>query len=154
MILDVLVGKFEDIAVNSGMLTAIDFFELAQRFFSSDDVKEMVLDLNRDRLYNKSTTRDGILLPLYAEKTAKHKRRVGLPDVRYTYYETGATHESLDLVVGDDYAIIVLGTDAPDYAQLLDETAWGLTDEDYDEGVRGELLNFVQTEIKNFLFNG
>ena len=154
MILDVLVGKFEDIAVNSGMLTAIDFFELAQRFFSSDDVKEMVLDLNRDRLYNKSTTRDGILLPPYAEKTAKHKRRVGLPDVRYTYYETGDTHESLDLVVGDDYAIIVLGTDAPDYAQLLDETAWGLTDEDYDEGVRGELLNFVQTEIKNFLFNG
>ena len=154
MILDVLVGKFEDIAVNSGMLTAIDFFELAQRFFSSDDVKEMVLDLNRDRLYNKSTTRDGILLPLYAEKTAKHKRRVGLPDVRYTYYESGDTHESLDLVVGDDYAIIVLGTDAPDYAQLLDETAWGLTDEDYDEGVRGELLNFVQTEIKNFLFNG
>ena len=95
MILDVLVGKFEDIAVNSGMLTAIDFFELAQRFFSSDDVKEMVLDLNRDRLYNKSTTRDGILLPLYAEKTAKHKRRVGLPDVRYTYYETGDTHGSL-----------------------------------------------------------
>ena len=154
MILDVLVGKFEDMAVNSGMLTTIDFFELAQRFFSNDDMKEMVLDLNRDRLYNKSTTRDGILLPPYAEKTAKHKRRVGLPDVRYTYYETGDTHESLDLVVGDDYAIIVLGTDAPDYAQLLDETAWGLTDEDYDEGVRGELLNFVQTEIKNFLFNG
>ena len=154
MILDVLVGKFEDIAVNSGMLTAIDFFELAQRFFSSDDVKEMVLDLNRDRLYNKNTTRDGIKLPLYAEKTAKHKRRVGLPDVRYTYYETGDTHESLDLVVGDDYAVIVLGTDAPDYAQFLDGTAWGLTDEDYDEGVRGELLNFVQTEIKNFLFNG
>ena len=154
MILDVLVGKFEDIAVNSGMLTTIDFFELAQRFFSSDDVKEMVLDLNRDRLYNKNTTRDGIKLPLYAEKTAKHKRRVGLPDLRYTYYETGDTHESLDLVVGDDYAIIVLGTDAPDYAQSLDETAWGLTDEDYDDGVRGELLNFVQTEIKNFLFNG
>ena len=154
MILDVLVGKFEDIAVDSGMLTAIDFFELAQRFFSNDDVKEMVLDLNRDRLYNKSTTRDGILLPPYAEKTAKHKRRVGLPDVRYTYYESGDTHGSLDLVVGDDYAIIVLGTNAPDYAQLLDETAWGLTDEDYDEGVRGELLNFVQTEIKNFLFNG
>ena len=154
MILDVLVGKFEDIAVNSGMLTAIDFFELAQRFFSSDDVKEMVLDLNRDRLYNKSTTRDGILLPPYAETTARLKRKAGLPDKRYTYYETGDTHESLDLVVGDDYAIIVLGTDAPDYAQLLDETAWGLTDEDYDEGVRGELLNFVQTEIKNFLFNG
>lgn len=154
MILDVLVGKFEDMAVNSGMLTTIDFFELAQRFFSSDDVKEMVLDLNRDRLYNKSTTRDGILLPPYAETTARLKRKAGLPDKRYTYYETGDTHESLDLVVGDDYAIIVLGTDAPDYAQLLDETAWGLTDEDYDEGVRGELLNFVQTEIKNFLFNG
>ena len=154
MILDVLVGKFEDIAVNSGMLTAIDFFELAQRFFSSDDVKEMVLDLNRDRLYNMSTTRDGILLPPYAETTARLKRKAGLPDKRYTYYETGDTHESLDLVVGDDYAIIVLGTDAPDYAQLLDETAWGLTDEDYDEGVRGELLDFVQTEIKNFLFNG
>ena len=154
MILDVLVGKFEDMAVNSGMLTTIDFFELAQRFFSNDDVKEMVLDLNRDRLYNKSTTRDGILLPPYAETTARLKRKAGLPDKRYTYYETGDTHESLDLVVGDDYAIIVLGTDAPDYAQLLDETAWGLTDEDYDEGVRGELLNFVQTEIKNFLFNG
>ena len=154
MILDVLVGKFEDIARNSGMLTATDFFVLSLGFFASDDVKEMVVDRSRDRLYNKSTTRDGILLPLYAEKTAKHKRRVGLPDVRYTYYETGDTHESLDLVVGDDYAIIVLGTDAPDYAQFLDGTAWGLTDEHYDGGVRGELLSFVQTEIKNFLFNG
>ena len=154
MILDVLVGKFEDIAVNSGMLTAIDFFELAQRFFSSDDVKEMVLDLNRDRLYIESTDNMGVYLPPYSEWTAKHKRRVGLPDKRYTYYETGATHESLELFVFDDSAMVAPGENAPSYACLLDASAWGLTDEDYDEGVRGELLNFVQTEIKNFLFNG
>ena len=154
MILDVLVGKFEDIAVNSGMLTAIDFFELAQRFFSSDDVKEMVLDLNRDRLYIESTDNNGLYLPPYTEKTAKHKRRVGLPDKRYTYYETGATHESLELFIFDTFAMVGLGDYAPEYAFSLDASAWGITDDQYDEEVRDTLLGFVQDKLKDYLING
>ena len=154
MKLDELIIKVEDIAVNSGALTSIDFFELAQMFFKQENIKEKVLDLNRDRLYFESTTNRGTYLPPYAEKTAKHKRRVGLPDRRYTYYETGATHESLDLYVEDEFAMVTLGVDAPEYAFSLDASAWGITDDQYDEEIREILLGFVQDKLKDYLTNG
>ena len=154
MKLDELIIKVDDIAVNSGALTSIDFFELAQMFFKKDNIKEKILDLNRDRLYFESTDNNGIYLPPYAEKTAKHKRRVGLPDRRYTYYETGATHESLDLYVEDEFAMVTLGVDAPEYAFSLDASAWGITDDQYDEEIREILLGFVQDKLKDYLTNG
>ena len=154
MKLDELISKVDDIAVNSGALATLDFFELAQMFFKQDNVKEQILDLNRDRLYIESTNNNGFYLPPYAEKTAKHKRRVGLPDRRYTYYETGATHESLELFVFDDFAMVGLGEYAPEYAFLLDESAWGITDGQYDEEVRDTLLEFVQDKLKDYLTNG
>ena len=154
MNLDELISKADDIAVNSGALASLDFFELAQMFFTQDKVKEKILDLNRDRLYFESTDNNGIYLPPYAEKTAKHKRRVGLPDRRYTYYETGATHESLELFVFDDFAMVGLGKDAPEYAVELDASAWGITDGQYDEEVRDTLLGFVQDKLKDYLING
>ena len=154
MILDELISKVDDIAVNSGALATLDFFELAQIFFKQDNIKEKILDLNRDRLYFESTTNRGTYLPPYAEKTAKHKRRVGLPDRRYTYYETGATHESLDLYVEDEFAMVTLGVDAPEYASSLDASAWGITDDQYDEEIREILLGFVQEELKKYLTNG
>ena len=154
MNLDELISKVDDIAVNSGALTSIDFFELAQMFFNQDKVKEKILDLNRDRLYTESTDNNGLYLPPYTEKTAKHKRRVGLPDRRYTYYETGATHESLDLYVEDEFAMVTLGVDAPEYAFSLDASAWGITDDQYDEEIRDTLLEFVQDKLKDYLING
>lgn len=154
MKLDELIIKVDDIAVNSGALTSIDFFELAQMFFKQESIKKNILDLNRDRLYIESTNNNGVYLPPYAEKTAKHKRRVGLPDKRYTYYETGATHESLELFVFDDSAMIAPGEDAPEYAVELDASAWGITDEQYDEEVRDTLLEFVQDKLKDYFTNG
>lgn len=154
MKLDELIIKVDDIAVNSGALTSIDFFELAQMFFKQESIKKSILDLNRDRLYFESTTNRGTYLPPYAEKTAKHKRRVGLPDRRYTYYETGATHESLDLYVEDEFAMVTLGVDAPEYAFSLDASAWGITDDQYDEEIREILLGFVQDKLKDYLTNG
>ena len=154
MKLDELISKVDDIAVNSGALTSLDFFELAQMFFKQDNVKENILDLNRDRLYIESTTNRGTYRPPDAEKTAKHKRRVGLPDRRYTYYETGATHESLELFVFDTFAMVGLGDYAPEYAFSLDASAWGITDGQYDEEVRDTLLGFVQDKLKDYLING
>ena len=154
MKLDELISKVDDIAVNSGALATLDFFELAQMFFNQDKVKEKILDLNRDRLYMESTDNMGVYLPPYAEKTAKHKRRVGLPDRRYTYYETGATHESLDLYVEGEFAMVTLGVNAPEYAFSLDASAWGITDDQYDEEVRDTLLGFVQDKLKDYLTNG
>ena len=154
MNLDELISKVDDIAVNSGALATLDFFELAQMFFNQDKVKEKILDLNRDRLYTESTDNNGLYLPPYTEKTAKHKRRVGLPDKRYTYYETGATHESLELFVFDTFAMVGLGEDAPEYAVELDASAWGITDDQYDEEVRDTLLGFVQDKLKDYLING
>ena len=154
MILDELISKVDDIAVNSGALATLDFFELAQKFFKQDNVKEKILDLNRDRLYSESTNNNGFYMPPYAEKTAKHKRRVGLPDKRYTYYETGATHESLELFGVDDFAMVGPGEYAPEYAFSLDASAWGITDGQYDEEVRDTLLEFVQDKLKDYLTNG
>ena len=154
MKLDELISKVDDIAVNSGALATLGFFELAQMFFKQETIKERILDLNRDRLYNESTDNNGVYLPPYAEKTAKHKRRVGLPDKRYTYYETGATHESLELFVFDTFAMVGLGEDAPEYAFELDASAWGITDGQYDEEVRDTLLGFVQNKLKDYLTNG
>ena len=154
MKLDELIIKVDDIAVNSGALATLDFFELAQMFFNQDKVKEKILDLNRDRLYTESTDNNGLYLPPYTKKTAKHKRRVGLPDKRYTYYETGATYESLDLYVEDEFAMVTLGVDAPEYAFSLDASAWGITDDQYDEEVRETLLGFVQDKLKDYLTNG
>ena len=154
MKLDELISKVDDIAVNSGALATLDFFELAQKFFKQDNVKEKILDLNKDRLYSESTNNNGFYMPPYAEKTAKHKRRVGLPDKRYTYYETGATHESLELFVFDDFAMVGLGEYAPEYAFSLDASAWGITDGQYDEEVRDTLLEFVQDKLKDYLTNG
>lgn len=154
MILDKLISKVDDIAVNSGKLAPLDFFELAQMFFNQENIKEKVLDLNKDRLYSESTTNRGTYLPFYSAMTAKHKRRVGLPDRRYTYYETGATHESLELFVFDDFAMVGLGEDAPEYAFSLDERAWGITDDQYDNEIREILLEFVQEKLKNYLTNG
>ena len=154
MNLDELISKVDDIAVNSGALATLDFFELAQMFFMKDNIKEKILDLNRDRLYFESTDNNGVYLPPYAEKTAKHKRRIGLPDKRYTYYETGATHESLDLYVEDEFAMVTLGVDAPEYAFSLDASAWGITDDQYDEEIREILLGFVQDKLKDYLTNG
>ena len=154
MKLDELISKVDDIAVNSGALATLDFFELAQMFFNQDKVKEKILDLNRDRLYTESTDNNGLYLPPYTEKTAKHKRRVGLPDKRYTYYETGATHESLELFVFDTFAMVGLGEYAPEYAFFLDASAWGITDDQYDEEIREILLGFVQEELKKYLTNG
>ena len=154
MILDELISKVDDIAVNSGALATLDFFELAQMFFKQESIKKSILDLNRDRLYIESTNNNGLYLPPYAEKTAKHKRRVGLPDKRYTYYETGATHESLELYVEDEFAMVTLGEDAPEYAFSLDASAWGITDDQYDEEIRDTLLGFVQDKLKDYLTNG
>ena len=154
MKLDELISKVDDIAVNSGALATLDFFELAQMFFKQESIKKSILDLNRDRLYIESTNNNGVYLPPYAVKTAKHKKRVGLPDRRYTYYETGATHESLDLYVEDEFAMVTLGVDAPEYAFSLDASAWGITDDQYDEEVRDTLLEFVQDKLKDYLTNG
>ena len=154
MILDELIDKFEFMAVNSGKAASFDLFELAQMFFKQENVKEKILDLNRDRLYFESTNNNGLYLPTYAEKTAKHKRRVGLPDRRYTYYETGATHESLELLVFDDFAMVASGEYAPEYAFSLDASAWGITDGQYDEEIRETLLEFVQDKLKDYLING
>ena len=154
MKLDELISKVDDIAVNSGALATLDFFELAQMFFKQDNVKKNILDLNRDRLYVESTNNNGLYLPPYAEKTAKHKKRVGLPDKRYTYYETGATHESLELFVFDDFAMVAPGENAPSYAGSLDASAWGIADGQYDEEIRDTLLGFVQDKLKDYLING
>ena len=58
------------------------------------------------------------------------------------------------MFVFDDFAMVGLGEYAPEYAFLLDASAWGITDEQYDEEVRDTLLEFVQDKLKDYLTNG
>lgn len=151
MTLDELIGKFEDIAINSGGLANLDFFELAKEFFSQDSVKELIVELNRDRLYNESLDNEGRAMPLYAEKTRRHKVKMGLPSVRYTYYETGQTHESLETFVEDTFVMVTPSQYAPEYAQYLLPEAWGISDDDYDFNLRDGLVTYISNGLKEYI---
>lgn len=152
MTLDSLQFKLESIGVNSGGLADFDFFLSLQEFFSQDDIQEKMLERNRDRLYEDSRTSMGRLLPIYAESTARHKRKVGLPSRRYTYYESGDTHKSLEVVPTEDFVGIYPSESAPDYVEFLDGDAWGLTDKDFDEVVRKEMKNYLVNKLKDYIY--
>lgn len=122
----------EDIPMDD--IPSVDLGFALRRFFSRADIQQRMVDANTDRLYSEQGNRNFTQLGVYADKTAKHKRRRGLPDRYYTYYETGKTYESLRVYVeADSVAIYPDHEGAPDYAQNLDGSAWGLSDPDMEE---------------------
>lgn len=125
-----------------------------RQFFSEPSVQERMVEMNQSQLFDMQESRYGTRLGVYAEKTAKHKRRVGLPDVYYSYYETGRTQESLTVYAEDEFVgIYPHHEDAPEYAQNLDGNAWGLNNENFDELVP-EMKDAVVNRIRQFLTNG
>lgn len=137
----------EDIPM--GDMPSVDIGFALRQFFSRTDIQQRMLDMNKDRLYSEQGNRNYVQLGVYAEKTAKHKRRYGLPDHYYTYYETGRTHESLRVYPdGDSVGIYPDHESAPDYAQNLDGSAWGLSDPEMDE-LMPEVRDAVLIAIRN-----
>lgn len=133
----------------SGGLPSVDVNLALRQFFSRGDIQERMLQMNTDRLYSEQGNRYYVQLGVYADKTAKHKRRVGLPDHYYTYYETGQTHDSLTVYPQEtSVAIYPNHESAPDYANTLDGSAWGLTDPEMDE-LMPDVRDAVLMAIRN-----
>jgi hypothetical protein len=102
-------------------------------------------------MYDRQENIYGQHIGYYSDKTAKHKRRKGLPDKYYTYYETGETHESLRVYVEADYVAIWPDHEsAPEYAHDLDASAWGLQPDDLDERME-EITIAVVEQIRDFI---
>lgn len=152
--LDGLVLALQEVSLPGDLPGECDLGQGLKKFFSKEEIKAVMIKMNQSQLYDQQESRYGTRLGVYAEKTAKHKRRVGLPDKYYTYYETGATHESLDVLAEDDWVMVTPGEDAPEYANFaLDTNAWGLNDENFEE-LMPEIKGAVVEQIRDFLRNG
>lgn len=152
MTLDELIGKLSEIAPPSDDLpTLCDLGIAVREFFSRPDIQEWMIETNQSNLYDKQENVYGQHLGIYTDKTAKHKRKYGMPDHYYTYKETGKTYDSLEVVVLDDGVGIYPSIDAPDYANLaLDTSAWGLQPDDLDERME-EITIAVVEQIRDFI---
>ena len=150
-----LILALQEVAVPSDDLpTECDLGTALKNFFSRPDVQELMVSMNQSQLYDMMENRYGGRLGTYAEKTMKHKRKVGLPTPYYSYYETGATHESLEVMATDEWVGVFPGRDAPEYATFaLDTTAWGLNDANVDE-LMPQITEAVVKQIRDFLTNG
>ena len=155
MALDRLISLLAEIAPPSDdYMTRFDFSEKLREFFSREDIQKWMIETNQSNLYDKQENVNGRHLGIYADKTAKHKRKMGRPDHYYTYYETGKTYDNLEVVVEDTFVgIYPHHLDAPDYALFLDESAWGLQPDDLDEK-REEIIDVCVDTIRDFITNG
>ena len=150
-----LIRALQEVAVPSDDLpTLCDFGQILKKFFSRPDIQELMVKMNQTQLYDMMESRNGTRLGTYAEKTLKHKIRHNRPYPYYSYYETGKTHESLEVFAEDEFVMIAPGQDAPEYAiKNLDAIAWGLNDEHFEE-LMPEIKEAVVNEIRDFLTNG
>jgi hypothetical protein len=140
----------EDIPMDD--IPSVDLGFALRQFFSRADIQKRMVEMNTDRLYSEQGNRNYQQLGIYADKTAKHKRKYGLPDHYYTYYETGKTHESLRVYAeADSVAIYPDHESAPEYAHFaLDGNAWGLNVEHWDE-LMPKVVVSLQDGIRDFL---
>jgi len=152
MALDALISRLSEIAPPSDNLpTLCDLGNAVREFFSRADIQEWMVQTNQDNMYDRQENIYGQHIGYYSDKTAKHKRRKGLPDKYYTYYETGQTYESLRVYVEADYVAIWPDHEsAPEYAHDLDASAWGLQPQDLD-GKREEIVSAVIDQIRDFI---
>ena len=154
MALDRLILALQEISLPSDLPGECDLGLVLQEFFERPGVQELMVKMNQSQLYDAMENRYGNRLGVYADKTMKHKRKVGLPTPYYSYYETGATHESLEVMATDEWVGVFPGQDAPEYATFaLDTTAWGLNDANVDE-LMPLITEAVVKQIRDFLTNG
>lgn len=154
MALDRLILALQEISLPSDLPGECDLGLALQEFFERPGVQELMVKMNQSQLYDAMENRYGNRLGVYADKTMKHKRKVGLPTPYYSYYETGATHESLEVMATDEWVGVFPGQDAPEYATFaLDTTAWGLNDANVDE-LMPFITEAVVKQIRDFLTNG
>ena len=150
--LDRLILALGEVAAPSDDLpTECDLGEAVREFFERPEVQARMVEMNQSQLFDLQEDTKGHRLGVYKDKTAKHKRKIGLPDHYYTYYETGKTYESLRVYV--DATSVSIWPDhetAPEYAQALKGSAWGLNPENRSECVP-EIKDIAINKIREYL---
>lgn len=147
-----LLLALQEISLPGDLPGECDLGLALKEFFERTDIQSLMVKMNQSQLYDMQESRYGTILGTYADKTMKHKIRVGLPTPNYTYYETGATHESLT-VYADEESVGVFPDheSAPEYAHFaLDGNAWGLNVEHWDE-LMPKVVVSLQDGIRDFL---
>lgn len=149
-----LVLALQEISLPGDLPCECDLGLALKQFFERSDIQTLMVQMNQTQLYNMMESRTGSRLGTYADKTLKHKIKWGKPYPYYSYYETGKTHESLEVFAEDEYVMIAPGEDAPKYAiKNLDALAWGLNNEHFEELVP-DMKEAVANHIRDFLTNG
>lgn len=150
-----LLLALQEISLPGDLPGECDLGLALKQFFERTDIQTLMVQMNQSQLYDRQENRYGSILGTYAEKTMKHKIRVGLPTPNYTYYETGATHESLTVYADEEsVGIFPDHESAPEYAHFaLDGSAWGLNNENFDE-LMPDIKEAVTNQIRAFLNNG
>jgi hypothetical protein len=148
-----VVLALQEISLPGDLPGECDLGLLLKAFFSTPSVQDMMVRMNQSQLYDQMENRYGTHIGHYADKTMKHKVRVGLPTPYYSYYETGRTHESLAVFADEESVGIFPDDTAPEYAMMLDGSAWGLNNENFDE-LRPEMRDAVVDGLRTYLRNG
>lgn len=150
-----LVLALQEISLPGDLPGECDLGLALKSFFERTDIQSLMVKMNQSQLYDMQESRYGTILGTYADKTMKHKIRVGLPTPNYTYYETGKTHESLTVYADEEsVGIFPDHESAPEYAHFaLNGDAWGLNTENFDE-LMPDIKEAVTNQIRDFLRNG
>lgn len=150
-----LLLALQEISLPGDLPGECDLGLALKQFFERTDIQTLMVKMNQSQLYDMQESRYGAILGTYADKTMKHKIRVGLPTPNYTYYETGKTHESLTVYADEEsVGIFPDHESAPEYAHFaLNGDAWGLNNENFDE-LMPDIKEAVTNQIRAFLNNG
>lgn len=135
------------------------FFIMLQKVFSNEDLQAKMIELNQEQMYDEQETRLGRKHGLYAQKTLRRKRRRdGSYPERYTFEETGAFYDSLNVYAGEtgvqmltDFQIDHIASLFATYASeddlgLNEENILSLK-EDIVDGLRGEIRNYLKNSL-------
>ena len=151
MALDRLILALQEVSTPGDLPGECDLGLVLKEFFERPSVQELMVKMNQTQLYDMMENRYGYHIDTYKDKTMKHKLKVGLPTPYYSYYETGKTHESLEVVATEEWVGVFPGRDAPEYATYaLDESAWGLNKGHWEE-LEPSIVKATQDGIRKFL---
>ena len=148
--LDKLLFALQEVSIPGDLPGECDLGIFLKEFFSTPSVQELMVKMNQTQLYNMMENRYGRHIEHYKEKTLKHKIKWNKPYPYYSYYETGKTHESLEVIADEETVGIWPGQDAPEYAVHLDASAWGLNPDHWNE-IIPMAIEPIQDGIRKFL---
>lgn len=155
-----------------------DLFGYLQDFFSQDEVKDRMIYLNQEQLYEHQITSYSAKTPRYSPYTIRRKGENNLKvATNFLYHETGELYRSMGVLVGPESVQIVSTNDTSitlnedfmegtmvsmgedehieDFWNIYDpeRKGLGLTDENF-LSLKEDIDGFVRERLKNYIVNG